>query len=39
MDVLVEGPFVRELFDPTLRWRGSRNQRVIRLSDNAILER
>ncbi len=38
IDVLVEGPFVRELFDPTLRWRGSRNQRVIRLSDNAILE-
>ena len=29
VDVLVDGPFVRELKDNTLKWRGSSNQRVI----------
>ena len=28
-DVLVDGQFVEELFRPTLKWRGSANQRVI----------
>ena len=31
VDVLVDGPYVDELRDTTLRWRGSSNQRVIRL--------
>ena len=29
VDVLVDGTFVNELHDPTLKWRGSSNQRVI----------
>ncbi len=31
-DLLVDGPFVDDLYDPSLLWRGSRNQRVLRLS-------
>lgn len=29
VDVLVDGTFNEELRDPTLKWRGSKNQRVI----------
>ena len=29
VDVLVDGQFVDELHNPTLKWRGSSNQRVI----------
>ena len=29
IDVLVDGPFVEELKDLSLKWRGSKNQRVI----------
>ena len=29
IDVLVDGQYKDELHDPTLRWRGSSNQRVI----------
>ena len=29
LDVLVDGQFKNELHDPTLKWRGSANQRVI----------
>ncbi len=31
VDVLVDAPYIDELRDTTLRWRGSSNQRVIRL--------
>ncbi|QUJ70062.1 anaerobic ribonucleoside-triphosphate reductase-activating protein (plasmid) [Photobacterium sp. GJ3] len=30
IDVLIDGPFVQHLSDPSLPWRGSRNQRVLR---------
>ena len=29
IDVLVDGQYVADLYNPTLRWRGSANQRVI----------
>jgi anaerobic ribonucleoside-triphosphate reductase activating protein len=29
VDVLVDGQYVDELHDPTLKWKGSSNQRVI----------
>ncbi len=29
IDVMVDGQYVDELHDPTLRWKGSSNQRVI----------
>ena len=29
IDVLVDGRFKQEEYDPTLKWRGSKNQRVI----------
>ena len=29
IDVIVDGPFVRELADAQLHWKGSANQRVI----------
>lgn len=31
LDVLVDGPFVEELKDVTLKFRGSRNQRILEL--------
>ncbi len=41
VDVLVDGNYVDELHDPTLKWRGSSNQRVIdvqkSLKDNNIV--
>ena len=40
VDVLVDGTYKDELHDPTLKWRGSANQRVIdvqkSLEDNQI---
>lgn len=33
VDLLVDGPFVDALHDETLVWRGSSNQRVLRLTD------
>ena len=33
IDVLVDGQYVDELHDPTLKWRGSSNQRVIDIKE------
>lgn len=32
LDVLIDGPFIEGLKDPSLQWRGSSNQRVLRLA-------
>ena len=32
-DILVDGPFLQEQKDLTLRFRGSRNQRVINMNE------
>lgn len=34
VDVLVDGQYVDELHNPTLKWRGSSNQRVINVQDS-----
>ena len=33
IDVLVDGQYVDELHDPTLKWKGSSNQRVIDIKE------
>lgn len=33
VDVLIDGKFEQELADPSLKWRGSLNQGIYRLSD------
>lgn len=38
IDVLVDGPFVQEQKDLSLLWRGSSNQRVLRLKDGDIID-
>ena len=41
IDVLIDGKFVKELYNPNLKWKGSANQRVIdvkkSLSQNEIV--
>ena len=34
IDVLVDGPFVEQLKDNNLKWRGSSNQRVINVTES-----
>ena len=34
VDVLVDGQYVDELHNPTLKWRGSSNQRVINVQES-----
>ncbi|MBQ9538656.1 MAG: anaerobic ribonucleoside-triphosphate reductase activating protein [Treponema sp.] len=36
IDVLVDGPFIEEQKDISLRFRGSRNQRILHLKDGAV---
>ena len=31
IDVLIDGPFIQELKDPKLKYRGSKNQRIINI--------
>lgn len=38
IDILVDGPFVENLADKTLRFRGSRNQRIIQVSESLLRE-
>ena len=43
VNVLVDGPFVEELKDPSLAFRGSRNQRILNVPESlraghAVLE-
>jgi len=37
-DVLVDGPYLPHLYDDTLAWRGSSNQRLLCLSDRYTLD-
>ena len=34
VDVLIDGPFIQEFSDKTLKYKGSKNQRVINISKN-----
>lgn len=34
IDVFIDGPFVEELKDPSLKWRGSSNQRIIDVQES-----
>ena len=34
IDVLVDGPFMKELMDDNIEWRGSKNQRIIKVPDS-----
>jgi anaerobic ribonucleoside-triphosphate reductase activating protein len=36
LDVLVDGPFILSQRDTDLKFRGSRNQRIIHLKDGEI---
>jgi anaerobic ribonucleoside-triphosphate reductase activating protein len=38
-DVLVDGPFIKELRDPNLKFRGSSNQRIIDVNQSLLKER
>lgn len=41
VDVVVDGPFKKELAKPGLKWRGSTNQRVLKISystDNGAMK-
>jgi anaerobic ribonucleoside-triphosphate reductase activating protein len=33
IDVLIDGKYIQELTDPSLKWRGSSNQRIIHLNN------
>jgi len=37
IDYLIEGPFILEERDITLKWRGSRNQRIIDLKTGLVI--
>ena len=37
VDVLVDGPYVEDLRDPTLRFRGSSNQRIINMNTAEVI--
>lgn len=34
IDVLVDGPFIKELMDENIEFRGSKNQRIINVQDS-----
>lgn len=36
LDVLIDGQYVEELHNPTLKWKGSSNQRVIDVQQSVI---
>jgi anaerobic ribonucleoside-triphosphate reductase activating protein len=36
LDALIDGPFIQAQRDLTIKWRGSRNQRLLHLSDGVV---
>lgn len=39
VDILIDGPYIEELRNTALKWRGSSNQRILKkIKDNAWIE-
>ena len=38
VDYIVDGPFMKDLKEPDLRFRGSTNQRILKINNGEIID-